>query len=176
MIVSFEGKSPDIAAETFVAPNATVLGDVVIGSGSSIWYQCVIRGDVFPIRIGRNVNIQDLTMIHVTTDLHATVIEDNVTVGHHAVLHGCTLRKGSFVGMGAVLMDRVEIGEGAMVGAGSLVTEGTFVPPGMLALGSPAKVRRALTAVEADHMTLSAPYYRSLGERHLRALASSENG
>ena len=99
MILSFEGKTPQVAEGVFVAPNATLVGDVEVGAGSSVWYQTVIRGDVFPIRIGCNVNIQDLTMIHVTTGMHATNIGDNVTIGHGAILHGCTLHDGAFVGI-----------------------------------------------------------------------------
>lgn len=170
MILSFEGKSPLVAKGVFVAPNATLIGDVEVGAGSSVWYQTVIRGDVFPIRIGCNVNIQDLTMIHVTTGMHATNIGDNVTIGHGAILHGCTLHDGAFVGMGAVVMDQAVLGEECMVGARSLVTVGTVIPPRTLAIGSPARVVRDLKEHEIAMVRASAPHYRNLAERHIRAL------
>jgi carbonic anhydrase/acetyltransferase-like protein (isoleucine patch superfamily) len=170
VILSFEGKTPRVADGVFVAPNATLIGDVEVGEGSSVWYQAVIRGDVFPIRIGRNVNIQDLTMIHVTTGMHATHIGDNVTVGHGAILHGCTLHDGAFVGMGAVVMDQAVLGEECIVGARSLVTVGTVIPPRTLAIGSPAKVIRELKDHELAMVRASAPHYKNLAERHIKAL------
>ena len=166
MIVPFEGVSPEIHSDALIAPNATIIGDVSIGPRTSIWYQVVIRGDVFPIRIGAEVNIQDLCMIHVTTDRFQTTIGDRVTVGHGAILHGCTLEAGSFVGMGAVVMDDVVVGEGAIVGARSLVTAGTRIPPGHLAIGSPARVKRPLTEAEVRMVTASPGNYFKLAKRH----------
>ena len=169
MRLPYGGNTPNIGPDVFVAPNATIIGDVEIGEGSSVWYQIVIRGDVFPIRIGKNTNIQDLSMIHVTTDLYATTIGDHVTVGHGAILHGCTLKDGAFVGMGAVIMDRAVLGEECIVGARSLVTAGTVIPPRTLALGSPAKVIRELTEQELAMVRASAPHYRTLAGRHIEA-------
>ena len=166
MIAGFEGIFPQIHREALLAPNSTIVGDVHIGAKSNIWYQTVIRGDVFPIRIGDWVNIQDLCMIHVTTARFATCICDHVTVGHGAILHGCTLEEKSFIGMGAVVMDNVVVGAGSIVGAKSLVTAGTQIPPGHLAVGSPARVKRPLTEQECAMVEASAPHYHQLALKH----------
>jgi carbonic anhydrase/acetyltransferase-like protein (isoleucine patch superfamily) len=150
---------PRIAEDVFIAPHATVAGDVELGAGSSVWFGTVIRGDVFPIRIGARTNVQDNSVIHVTTDTNATIIGQDVTIGHRAILHGCTVEDRCLIGMGAIVMDRAVIGAGSMVGAGALVTEGTIVPAGSLVLGSPARVRRPLTEEELSQMLVSASHY-----------------
>ena len=155
--------------ETFVADTARIIGDVVMGPGCSVWYGAVIRGDVYHVRIGSNVNIQDMTMIHVTTGKHATVIEDDVTIGHRASLHGCLIKRGALVGMGATVLDEAVVGEGAMVGAGALVTPGTVIAPGTLWTGVPAKYRRDLRPEESAHLAGSASHYRNLADTYLRA-------
>lgn len=166
MIHPFEGTTPKLAPDTYVAPGAQVIGDVEIGAGSSVWFNSVIRGDVYHVRIGQRTNIQDLSMIHVTTGRHATILGDNVTVGHRVTLHGCNIANNCLVGIGAIVMDRVEVGEYCLIGAGSLVTEGTVIPSGTLALGAPAKVRRDLRADERALIDKLAQRYQVLAERY----------
>lgn len=161
------GVAPEIAEDVFLAPGSVVIGDVHIGAGSSVWFNTVVRGDVHHIRIGERVNIQDLSMVHVTTGKHPTIIGDDVTVGHRVVLHGCTVESGALIGMGAVVMDRAVIGANALVGAGALVTEGTVIPPGTLALGAPARPRRALTQPELDELKASPGRYAALARTYL---------
>lgn len=165
-IIDFEGASPSLHPTVFIAPDADVIGRVEIGEHSSIWFQCVVRGDVHWIRIGARTNIQDRCVIHVTTDTNPTIVEDDVTVGHSVTLHGCTLRSGCLVGIGSVVLDRAEIGEGALVAAGSLVTPGTRIPPHTLAMGSPCKPRRPLTDDERAHLAEHATRYVALARRY----------
>lgn len=151
MIHPYENIHPKIDDSVFVAKNATVIGDVVIEEDSSIWFKTVIRGDVAPTRIGKRVNIQDLSLIHQSPNLPVT-IEDDVTIGHQVTLHACTIRKNALIGMGSILLDGVEIGENAFIGAGSLVSPGTKIPPNTLAFGRPAKVIRDLTDKDIEEM------------------------
>lgn len=165
-LVDHHGVTPELAPDVFVADTARVIGDVRIGEGSSVWYGTVIRGDVYHIRLGRAVNVQDNSVIHVTTGQHATLVEDEVTVGHRAILHGCTVRRRALIGMGAVVMDACDIGEEAMVAAGALVTPGTVIEPRTLAVGSPAKPKRALTDDEIASLAESAEHYRDLARSY----------
>jgi carbonic anhydrase/acetyltransferase-like protein (isoleucine patch superfamily) len=128
----------------WIAPNAVMVGDVRIGPDASVWYGCVLRGDMEPIRIGARTNIQDLTLVHVDRDCPA-IIGDGVTVGHHAVIHGCTIGNDVLIGMGAVVLSGATVGDGALVAAGAVVREGFDVPPGMVAAGVPAKIRGEVT-------------------------------
>lgn len=148
MIRSYKGIGPKIAETAFIEESAHIIGDVHIGEHSSIWFGCVLRGDVYHIRIGNNTNIQDGTVIHVTSGRYPTIIGDSVTVGHRAVLHGCTVHDRSLVGIGSILLDDVVVGEESFIAAGSLVTPGTIIPPRSLVLGAPAKVRRQVTDEE----------------------------
>ena len=159
MLVAHKGRMPRVGASTFIEASARIIGDVDIGDQSSIWFNVVVRGDVNSIRIGRKTNIQDGTVIHVTHRLHATVIGDEVTVGHNVTLHGCTIGNRCLIGMGAVIMDGVVIGDDCMVAAGSLVSPGTVIPSGMLVLGAPAKIKRALDAEEIARLKRSAENY-----------------
>ena len=165
-ILTFEGKSPKIADDVFVAPGAIVIGDVEIGAGSSVWYGCVLRGDVNVIRIGARSNIQDATVIHVTRRNHGTFIGDDVLVGHGCLIHGCTLEDGAFIGMRAVVMDGVVVEGGALVAAGALVTPGKRVVKGTLWGGSPAQYMRELTDEEAANIPAAAGRYADLAQRH----------
>lgn len=137
-----------IHPSAFVDVSAQVIGDVHIGPESSIWMNVVVRGDVNLIRIGARSNIQDLTMVHVMRETHPTVIGDDVTVGHRAVIHGCTIENRCLIGMGAILLNGCRIGTGSIVAAGTLVPEGMDVPPGSMVMGVPGKVRRSLTPEE----------------------------
>jgi carbonic anhydrase/acetyltransferase-like protein (isoleucine patch superfamily) len=145
MIRKFKDSDPKIHESVFIAENAVVIGDVEIGEGSSVWYGCVVRGDVNYIRIGKNTNIQDLTMIHVSRDDYPTVVEDEVTVGHQVTLHGCHIERNSLIGIGAIVLDGARIGQHSLIGAGSLVTPNTIIPERSLVMGSPAKVKREMT-------------------------------
>ena len=148
MILSYKGIEPKIADSAFIETSAQIIGDVVIGEHSSVWFNCVIRGDVHHIRIGQNTNIQDGTIIHVTNGLYPTIVGNYVTVGHGVILHGCTIRDRSLVGIGAIVLDDAVIGEESFVAAGSLVTPGTIIPPRSMVMGSPARVRREVTDQE----------------------------
>lgn len=168
-IQPFRGVLPRLGDRVFVADTARVIGDVEMGEGSSVWYGAVIRGDVHHIRIGCRVNVQDLTVIHVTTGVHPTLIGDDVTIGHRAILHGCTVERGALIGMGAIIMDEAVIGEGAMIGAGALVTPGTIIPPRTLAVGAPARPRRPLTDAEIASLEHSAQHYVNIAASYLDA-------
>ena len=148
MIRPFRGTRPQLHPTAFIEESAQIIGDVHIGAHSSVWFGAVVRGDVFYIRIGDRTNVQDGTVIHVTNGTHATVLEDEVTVGHNVTLHGCHVGRGSLVGMGSVVMDGVRVGERSLVAAGALVAPGTIVPPRSLVMGVPAKVKRPLTDEE----------------------------
>jgi len=147
-MITYRGVSPQVADNAFVAPGAQIIGDVHIGAHSSVWFNCVLRGDCYFIRIGENSNIQDNTVIHVTQGRFGTVIGSFVTVGHSAVLHGCTVKDRCLIGIGAIVLDDVTIGEESFIAAGSLVTPGTVIPPRSMVMGAPAKVRRAVTDEE----------------------------
>ena len=144
MICSFKGKSPRIADSAFVAEYVTIIGDVVIGEGSSIWFNTVIRGDLAPTTIGNDTNIQENSVLHQSKDM-PLIIEDEVTIGHGCVLHSAIVRKGALVGMGATILDGAEIGEGSLIAAGSLVPPGKKIPANTLAVGNPVKIIRELT-------------------------------
>lgn len=166
MILPFGPHRPLLHPTAWVAPTATVIGDVEIGEEASVWYGTVVRGDVNFIRIGRGTNVQDNCVIHVSTGTHPTRLGEGVTVGHSVTLHGCIVHDRALVGIGSIVLDGAEIGEEAMVGAGSLVTPGTIIPPRMLALGSPAKVRRPLTDEEIERLRISGPHYAQLAALH----------
>lgn len=176
MIRSYNGVAPTVPASVFVDETAVVIGDVVIGEDSSVWFNSVVRGDVHFIRIGRRTNVQDLCLLHVTHDTYPLVIGDEVTVGHHVVLHGCTVKDRVLVGMGAIVMDGAVIGEDSIVGAGALVTEGTVVPPKSLILGAPAKVRRPVTDAELAWIKESAENYVRYARDYLRGPAKPPPG
>jgi carbonic anhydrase/acetyltransferase-like protein (isoleucine patch superfamily) len=155
----FREQFPRVHPSCFVEDSAQVIGDVELGEDSSVWFNSVLRGDVHAIRIGQRTNIQDLTMVHVTSRRFSTTVGDDVTVGHHVVLHGCTVGNRVLVGMGAVVMDGVVIGDDCIIGAGTLLTPGTQVPPGSLVVGSPGKVKRPLTDEERSFLLESARHY-----------------
>lgn len=159
-IIPYKGILPKIDEGSFIAPSASIIGDVTIGKGSGVWFNSVIRGDVEPITIGENTNVQDGTVIHCTRDGGKTIIGDNVTIGHKVLLHACILQDESFVGMGAILMDGVVVETGGMVAAGSLVTPNKTIRKGEIWAGNPAKFFRNLTKEEADFIMISANNYR----------------
>ena len=145
MLRPYKGVLPQVHPSAYIDVSAQVIGDVEIGEASSVWMNVVLRGDVHWIRIGQRSNVQDLTIVHVMRDTHPTTVGDDVTIGHGAIVHGCTLHNRVLVGMGAILLNGVEIGEDSIVAAGTLLPEGTRIPPRSLVMGSPGKVRRELT-------------------------------
>ena len=142
----------------FVAENATIVGNVTLGKESTVWFQAVIRGDANRIEIGARTNIQDGAIIHVDHDA-PTIVEDDVTVGHQCMLHGCTIKKGALIGMSSIVLNHAVIGENSLLGAGSLVTEGTVIPPNVLAFGRPARVIRPLTEEEIAKNQVNITHY-----------------
>lgn len=164
IILPYREILPKIASSAFVAPSATVIGDVEIGEDASIWYGSIVRGDVNFIRIGARTNIQDACVIHVSSKTHSTILEDEITVGHRVTLHGCYIERGCLIGIGAILMDGVRVGTNSLVGAGSLLTPGTQIPPRSLVLGSPARVKRELTDDELAYLDKSWRNYVELKE------------
>lgn len=152
MILNYKEHVPKIHDSTFIAQNATIIGDVEIGAHCSVWFGAVIRGDVAPVKIGDYTNIQDQSVLHQSPNMPLT-IEDHVTIGHRVTLHSCTVRSGALVGMDSTILDGAVIGENAFIGAGSLVTSNTEIPPNSLAFGRPAKVIRQLTDEDIQEMT-----------------------
>ena len=170
MLITYDGKAPQVDPSAVIQSSAQLIGDIRIGRQSSIWFNVVIRADVHFVRIGERTNIQDNSTIHVTTGRWPTIIGSDVTVGHSVVLHGCTVGNRCLVGIGALVLDGCEIGDDCLVGAGALLTPGTTVAPGHLVLGSPAKIVRPLSAEELAELRRSAlayvehaQHYRSLG-------------
>ena len=167
VIQPFGGKAPRLHASVLAATGSVIVGDVEIGESSSVWFGAVVRGDVNAIRIGARTNVQDHVVIHVTSRTHPTWIGDDVTVGHRAVLHGCTVHDRCLVGIGAMVLDGAVVGPDAMVGAGALVPPGAVVPPGTLVVGAPARPRRALTLDELAFLRTSAERYAGYAAQYL---------
>jgi len=155
----YRGKRPQIAASAYIDPAAVIIGDVVIGEDSSVWPCSVVRGDVHCIRIGARTNIQDGSVLHVMRDEWPLILGDDVTVGHSVTLHGCTIESRCLIGMGAVILNGVTIGAGSIVAAGTLITERTAIPAGSLVMGSPGKVKRALTEIDKASIDAYAKRY-----------------
>ncbi|MDE0085435.1 MAG: gamma carbonic anhydrase family protein [Candidatus Poribacteria bacterium] len=151
MLIEYEGIKPNVHSSVFVAPGAMIIGDVSIGEESSVWFNCVLRGDLEPIRIGCRTNIQDGTVIHMDKEIPC-LIGDDVTIGHGAILHSCAIDNEALIGMGGILLTGCQIGERAIVAAGTLVREGQEIPPGTVAMGVPAKVRREATEAELERV------------------------
>jgi carbonic anhydrase/acetyltransferase-like protein (isoleucine patch superfamily) len=166
LIRSYHGRAPKIAASAYIDPTAVIIGDVTIGEHSSVWPSVVIRGDVNWIRIGARTNIQDGSVLHVMKDTHPLALGDGVTVGHAAVLHGCTIESRVLVGMGSVILNGARVGAGSIIAAGTLIPEGTVVPPGSLLMGHPGKFRRALTPEDHSSIDAYAERYVELSETY----------
>ncbi|MBQ4874849.1 MAG: gamma carbonic anhydrase family protein [Rickettsiaceae bacterium H1] len=160
-------KKTNIDKLAFVAPSADIIGEVTVGKNSSVWYGCVLRGDVSYISIGKNTNVQDGTIIHVDRHGIPTTVGNGVTIGHKCLLHACTIQSNTFIGMGAIIMDKAVIEEGSMVAAGSLVTSGKRVRKGEIWAGSPAKLFRNMTQLEIDYIKVSADNYVTLAREYL---------
>lgn len=169
-LARYLGQTPDTAAAAFVAPNATVLGAVTLGAQSSVWYGCVLRGDINTIEVGEGTNIQDLTMVHLADD-HGVRIGRHCTIGHSAIVHACTIGDECLVGMGATILDGAVLGDQCIVGANALVTQRFIAPPGSMILGSPAKVVRPLTPEERAGIRRWAEKYIAVAAAHAARLA-----
>lgn len=162
MIIDFEGLSPKIHPTAFIAPGAMIIGDVTIGEDSGVWFNCVLRADIDRIEIGARSNIQDGTVIHLDTGI-PTIVGDDVTIGHAAIIHACTIGDGALIGMGAIILSGATIGEEAIVAAGTLVREGQDIPPRAVAMGVPAQVRRETTEEDLKRMRENAAGYAKRG-------------
>ena len=149
----------------FIAPGADVLGDVRLGAEASVWYQCVLRGDLAPISVGARSNLQDLTMVHVDEGVPCT-IGARVGVGHRSILHGCVIEDDCLIGMGSILLNGVHVGTGSVIGAGAVVPEGMRIPPGSLVMGVPAKVRRPVDDALRSRIRLTVEHYVALARLH----------
>lgn len=171
LILPFGGKVPRISPSAYIAPNATLIGDVEIGDDASVWFGCVLRADDGAIRVGARSNIQDMTCIHLTGGLSDTIVGEDVTVGHGVILHGCTVGDRALVGMGSILLDQSELGAGSVLGAGSLLTPRSVIAAGQLAHGRPARAQRPVTEAEAQLGLFGARHYVETG----RAYRTAEN-
>jgi carbonic anhydrase/acetyltransferase-like protein (isoleucine patch superfamily) len=169
MELRFGAIAPTVDREAWIAPGAQVIGDVHVGPRSSIWFGTIVRGDLHAIRIGSRSNVQDLCVVHVTRDRFPTLIGDEVTIGHHATVHGCRVGDGALVGIGAIVLDGAEVGDEALVGAGALVPPGMKVPSGALVVGTPARVVRMLAPDERARQRERALQYVSLAAAYAQA-------
>ncbi len=172
-ILPFEGKLPTIHETAWIAPTAVIVGDVEIGADSSVWYQCVLRGDTNIMRIGARTNIQDGSVLHLNAGAEPLIIGDDVTIGHACIVHACTLKNRAFVGMGATVLDRAVIEEGGMLGAGGLLTPGKVIGPNELWTGAPARLARVMTAEERARFDRTAVHYVELARRHRASLSAT---
>jgi gamma-carbonic anhydrase len=172
-VFSLDGVTPTIAPDAFIAPTAAVIGDVTIGSETGIWFHCLVRGDLNKITIGARTNIQDATVIHVDTGEMSTFIGDDVTVGHNAVIHACTLKNRAFVGISATVLDGAVIEKGGVLGAGGLLTPGKVIGPNELWTGTPAKLRRVMDEEERKRFDRNAEVYRALAKQFRAGLRSA---
>lgn len=168
MILAFKGKTPAIAADCFVAENASVIGDVTLGGKSSVWFGAVIRGDEDSIAVGEGTSVQDNAVLH-CDEGHPAIIGNNVTIGHGAVVHGCTVHDNALIGMGAVVLNGAVIGENAVVGAGAVVKENMEIPAGAVAVGIPAKVVKVAEDYNRSMNALNAAVYVGLGAEYRKA-------
>lgn len=165
-IIELDGITPRVAQDAYVAPTAVLIGDVEIAAGASIWFGAVLRGDNSAIRIGEGSNVQDNCVIHCAKDL-PTIVGANVTVGHMAMLEGCTIADGSLIGMGAIVLQRASVGSGSLIAAGAVVGEGVAIPPGVLAAGIPARVKKEIAGESQRWVESAAREYQSKRLRYL---------
>jgi len=176
MIRTFQGIKPTIPKSCFIEETGIVIGDVVLGEHCSVWFHAVVRGDVHFIRIGDRTNMQDLCILHVTHDTHPLIIGNEVTIGHAAILHGCTIKDRVLIGMGAIVMDGAVIGEDSVVGAGALVVEDMIVPPKSVIFGSPGRVRRPVSEAELVWIKESAENYVKYAGQYLDTSSRTKPG
>ena len=164
--IPFKTDSPRVAPTAFIAPDAWLIGKVSLGEHSSIFFNAVLRGDIQEISIGSHTNVQEHVLVHTSHGMSPVVIGDYVTVGHRAIIHGCSVGNCSLIGMGATILDDAVIGEQSIIGAHSLITKGTIIPPRSLVMGTPGKVVRSLTDAEVAELRTSAEHYVELGKQY----------
>ena len=174
-ILSYNGKQPKISEDVWIAPGAMVIGDVEIGSGSSVWFNTVIRGDDNPVRIGERVNVQDGCVIHVHSEFQGTYIGNDITIGHMCLLHACNINDNAFIGMGSIVLDECTVQSGGMLAAGAMLTPRKTVKTGELWAGRPAKLMRNLTRVEIDNFEWSSQNYTERAREYSAELAAINN-
>jgi carbonic anhydrase/acetyltransferase-like protein (isoleucine patch superfamily) len=167
MLLEYKGKLPKLGERVYIAEGAILVGDVVIGDHSSVWFNSVVRGDVNYIRIGSHTNIQDGSILHVMRDQYPLILHDHVTIGHGVMLHGCEIESHCLIGMRATILNNAKVGAHSIVGAGALITEGTVIPPRSLVMGLPAKVKRPLTDAEVEHIDEYSRRYFQYKETYL---------
>ncbi len=165
MIIEYEGKRPQIAEDVFIAPNATIIGDVVIEAKANVWFGAVLRGDEGRIVIGSRASVQDNTVIHVSA-VNPTIVEADATIGHSVVLEGCHIEAGALVGMNATVLDGARVGSGALVAAGSVVREGQQIPPDVLAAGVPAKIKGPMSDTARHHVRKASADYQGMASNY----------
>lgn len=173
MLYAYNGRLPQVDSTVFVAPGARLVGDITIGLDSSIWFNAVLRGDLAPVHIGKRVNIQDGSVGHVNYD-QSLLLSDDVSVGHHAVIHGCSIGTGSLIGMGAIILNGADLGEYTFVAAGSLVPENSVLPAYTLCMGTPVKIIRELTEADLLRMKRTTESYVLKSREYLKAMTSDE--
>ena len=166
MIYDFGNKTPDIDESCFIASSVDIIGDVRIAEDSSVWFGSVLRGDMHYIHVGSRTNIQDNCTVHVTTDLHPTIIGNEVTIGHNVIVHGCEIKDRCLIGMGAIIMDGAVIGEGSLIAAGALISPGSIIPPNSLVVGLPGKVVRQTTELENAEIIERAQHYIDFSNKY----------
>lgn len=171
-IIPFGSDTPTVDSTAFVAPDAWIIGKVVVGARTSIFFNAVLRGDLESITVGNGTNIQEHCLLHTTHGMDPVTVGDNVTIGHRAIIHGCTIGSGSLIGMGATILDNARIGENCIIGAHSLVIKGTVIPDRSLVMGTPAKVIRTLNDDELRSIREAAESYQQLGARYAAALGT----
>lgn len=171
-IYGLKGVVPTLGRGVFIAPNASVIGDVILGEESSVWFGTVLRGDVFPIRVGARTNVQDNAVVHVTGGKASTTIGDDVTIGHLALIHGCTIGNRCLIGMGSIVLDRAVIEDDCLVAAGTLVPPRMRVPAGSLVMGRPARVVRTLDTEDREHIREAGALYVGYARGYVSDLTS----
>jgi len=166
-LIKFKGKKPSISKSAFIAENATLIGDVSIGSNSSIWYGVVLRGDMNYIRIGNNVSVQDNSVMHGTANKFPTIIGNNVSIGHNAIVHGCTIGNNCLIGMGCIILEGSKIGDWCIIAAGAVVPEGMDIPNGSVVMGVPGKITAKVTQRHKGRITRNWKAYVALMKDYL---------
>ena len=174
-VIPFKEKTPVVSASSFVAPDAWIIGDTTIGDNVSIFFNAVLRGDIQSIKVGRGTNLQEHTLVHTSHEMSPALIGEDVTVGHRAIIHGCSIGDRCLIGMGATVLDNAEIGEECIIGAHTLVPKGMKIQPRSLVIGTPAKVVRSLTEDEIKSLTDSAVGYQTLGATYTSIFSALEN-
>lgn len=175
-VIPFKEKTPVVSASAFVAPDSWIIGDVVIGENVSIFFNAVLRGDIESIRVGRGTNLQEHTLVHTSHGMSSAIIGEDVTVGHRAIIHGCSIGDRCLIGMGATILDDAEIGEECIIGAHALIPKGTKIPARSLVMGTPGKIVRPLSEVEIASLVESANGYKTLGAIYRGQLSGGASG